>query len=220
MTWKSQDTKATHRLKQRWQFRKSKTMIKMIAAASINGVIGVNNELPWQNRWKDDMTFFRTMTKDSIVVMGRKTYQSIGGKPLPKRENRVVASKPFEEKAIGYLPPTSKANYTSLEVALAAPNPDNRDIWIIGGETLYTETVAKNYAQEIYLTLIPETIDTAGKTVSRFPFMHPLAFDCEKRMMDELLPMENKDKLIVAIYRPSKTVWTLSSTASETASSH
>jgi dihydrofolate reductase len=189
-------------------FRKDKTMIKMIAAASINGVIGVNNELPWQGRYADDMILFRTMTKDSIVVMGRKTYQSIGGKPLPKRENRVVASKPFEEKAVGYLPLTSKANYTSLEAALAAPNPDNRDIWIIGGETLYTETVAKNYAQEIYLTLIPEIIDTTGKTVARFPFMHPMAFDCEKKMMGELASVENKDKLIVAIYRPSKTIWT------------
>jgi dihydrofolate reductase len=187
-------------------FRKDKTMIKMIAAVSINGVIGINNELPWQGRYADDMKLFRTMTKDSIVVMGRKTYQSIGGKPLPKRENRVVASKPFEEKAVAHLSPTSKTNYTSLEAALAAPNPDNRDIWLIGGESIYTEGL--KYAQEIYLTLIPETIDTAGKTVARFPFMHPMAFDCEKKMMDELAPVENKDKLIVAIYRPSKTIWT------------
>ena len=198
-------------------------MIKMIAAVSINGVIGINNELPWKNRYANDMIFFRQMTKDSIVVMGRNTYQSIGGKPLPKRENRIVASKPYEEKAVDYFPPTSKTNYTSLAAALEAPNPDNRDIWLIGGAGIYEEAITKNLAAEIYLTLIPETIDTTGKTVARFPFIHPLAFDCEKRMMNELVPVENKDKLIVAIYRPSKTVWMVSSaaaTASETRSSH
>jgi dihydrofolate reductase len=187
--------------------------VKMIAAVSINGIIGIDNTIPWMGRYKDDMTFFRSMTKDSIVIMGLNTFISMGRKPLPKRINRIVSSifspsnadmKAASEKTTGC------EGYTNLKEAIDAPNPDGKTIWLIGGAGIYAEGL--EYANETLLTLIPEKVETKGKSVARFPYMHPLAFDCERRMMSELVPAADKQKLVVAIYRPSKTKWILEPT--------
>ena len=62
--------------------------IKLICAVSKNNVIGNNNKLPWDI--SEDLKRFRELTSENIVVMGRKTYDSIG-RPLPKRENLVLS---------------------------------------------------------------------------------------------------------------------------------
>ena len=62
-------------------------MISLIAAYDPNRVMGRQNSLPW--KIKEDMAFFKEITTDNIVIMGRKTYESIG-KPLPKRLNIVL----------------------------------------------------------------------------------------------------------------------------------
>jgi dihydrofolate reductase len=177
-------------------------MIKMIAAVSINGIIGIDNNIPWMGRYADDMKFFRTMTKDSIVVMGRKTFESMGSKPLPKRINRIVSA------TMSTSIPLSNGIcewYQTLQEAIDFPNPDGKDIWLIGGAGIYEEGL--NYIDEAYITLIPEKVDVAGKSCARFPYMHPLAFDCEKKMMGEIVSAAGEQKLVVAIYRPSKTKW-------------
>lgn len=184
------------------KIERKNTMIKMIAAVSENGVIGIDNDLPWvKDKYADDLKFFRHMTKNSVVVMGRRTFESVGSKPLPKRENRIV-SRDIDGQFI-----SSQTNwiiYASLQDAL--DNPNGKDIWIIGGQNIYTEGL--NYCDEVYTTLIPEKIDATGKSsVARFPYMHPLAWDCEKKMMGDLVPAAGVQKLIVAIYRPSKTIW-------------
>lgn len=62
--------------------------VRAIVAMSLNGVIGVDNDLPW--RLKDDMKLFKRLTTGRVVVMGRKTFESIG-KPLPDRVNVVLS---------------------------------------------------------------------------------------------------------------------------------
>ena len=62
-------------------------MISIIAAVSKNGVIGVDNKLPWN--LPEDLKRFKELTTNNVVIMGRKTYESIG-KPLPNRINIVV----------------------------------------------------------------------------------------------------------------------------------
>ena len=62
--------------------------IKLICAVSKNNVIGNNNKLPWNI--SEDLKRFRELTSENIIVMGRKTYDSIG-RPLPKRENLVLS---------------------------------------------------------------------------------------------------------------------------------
>ena len=67
-------------------------MIKIIAACSKNGVAGKDGKLPWN--YSEDLAHFKKMTLNSTIIMGRKTYESIG-KPLPHRKNVVITSTPI-----------------------------------------------------------------------------------------------------------------------------
>ena len=69
-------------------FKNATTNLKAVAAMSSNRVIGNNGELPWH--FSEDLKFFKKLTLNSTVVMGRKTFDSIG-KPLPKRKNIVIS---------------------------------------------------------------------------------------------------------------------------------
>lgn len=63
--------------------------MKMIVACDINGAIGKNNELPW--KLSEDLKNFRKITTGNTILMGRKTFESIGNKPLPNRRNIVLS---------------------------------------------------------------------------------------------------------------------------------
>lgn len=67
-------------------------MINMIAAIDSDNIIGYNGKLPWGNNLKADLTFFKKITKNSVVVMGRKTYDSLGKDKLPGRSIIVISS--------------------------------------------------------------------------------------------------------------------------------
>ena len=116
-------------------------MISIIVAIAKNGVIGDKNALLWHLR--EDMIHFRTITSGHPVVMGRKTYESIG-RPLPKRTNVVI---------------TRDTNLTiegctmahSLEQAIALFEP-SEEIFIIGGAQIYSQALP--LADRIYLTVV------------------------------------------------------------------
>ena len=114
-------------------------MITIVAACSANRVIGKDNKLIW--RVPGDLKRFKEMTTGHTVLMGRKTYESIG-KPLVNRRN-VVISRNSELIIEGCL------NYTSLTESL---NMFKNDLYIIGGEQIYRQTLP--YADKIELTLI------------------------------------------------------------------
>jgi dihydrofolate reductase len=126
--------------------------IALIAAVARNGVIGANNRLPW--RLPEDMKRFRALTTGHAVIMGRRTWESIG-KALPGRQNIVVTRQ------------TSRAAEDvefagSLDAALARvrlPDP----VFVVGGEALYREALPR--ADLLYLTEIER--DFAGD--ARFP---------------------------------------------------
>jgi dihydrofolate reductase len=126
--------------------------IALIAAVAQNGVIGADNRLPWQ--LPDDLRRFRALTTGHSIIMGRKTWESIG-KPLPERQNIVVTRRPDF-----HAPGAQLAN--SLEAALALailPEP----VFVIGGEALYR--AALPLARLLYLTEIQR--DFEGD--ARFP---------------------------------------------------
>jgi dihydrofolate reductase len=110
----------------------------LVAAVADNGVIGQDGQLPW--RLKSDMQHFRAVTMGKPVLMGRKTYLSIG-KPLVGRTNIVVSRDP-NFAALGVLVAPS------LETALAAARGDalrrGADaIAVIGGADLYAQTLGR-----------------------------------------------------------------------------
>ena len=127
--------------------------IALIAALASNGVIGIENRLPW--RLADDMRRFRALTTGHTIVMGRKTWDSIGKKPLPGRQNIVVTHQ-RDFRALG----CEVAHSLHEAIALAKlPDP----VFVIGGESLYREALP--IADLLYLTEIHR--EFAGD--ARFP---------------------------------------------------
>ena len=122
-------------------------MIKAIVAMAENRVIGNAGTIPWH--LPEDFKFFKATTMGHAILMGRKTYESIG-KPLPGRENIVLSrTMPLEN-----LPPGVTV-IRSLD-ELKEPT-DGRDLFVIGGEEIYRLLLPK--IQELYVTKVPRTIE-------------------------------------------------------------
>lgn len=116
-------------------------MISLIAAVGKNNELGLDNHLIFNI--PGDLKFFRNTTLGKTVIMGRKTYESIG-KPLPKRINIVVSNSLKETDGITII--------NSFEEVLEKYLNSEEEVFIIGGESLYNYFI--NYAQNIYLTKI------------------------------------------------------------------
>lgn len=121
-------------------------VISLIAAMADNRVIGIDNRLPWH--LPADMQWFRQHTLGKTVVMGRKTYDSIG-RPLPKRRNLVVSRTPgLTLEGCEVVP--------SIEAALACCAGE-AEVMIIGGASFYQQLLPR--AERLYLTLVHTTPD-------------------------------------------------------------
>ena len=117
--------------------------LSLIAALAKNRVIGRDGDIPW--RIPEDWQHFKRVTTGHPIIMGRKTYQSIG-KPLAGRTNIVVTRNRDLEIAGSVIK-------HSLEDALAFAAPLSSDeVFVIGGERLYTDALPK--ANKLYLTLV------------------------------------------------------------------
>jgi len=117
-------------------------MINIIVAASLNNIIGKDNSLIW--RQSADLKRFKELTTNKTVVMGRKTYDSIG-KPLPNRRNIVITRQNIE------IPGCEVVN--SLEEALKLDD----EIFIIGGGEIYQKSII--LAHKVFLTRIHVTVE-------------------------------------------------------------
>ncbi len=124
-----------------------KPLISLIAAMADNRVIGIANKLPW--KLPADMKWFRQHTLGKPIVMGRKTFESFGAKPLPGRTNIVVTSD------VNYRAAGSIVAH-SIDDALRFAG-DVPEVMIIGGATFYAQTLPR--AQRIYLTVVHHAFD-------------------------------------------------------------
>ncbi|MCK6474754.1 MAG: dihydrofolate reductase [Planctomycetes bacterium] len=118
----------------------------LIAAMAENRVIGRDNKLPWH--LPDDLQHFKRLTTGHPVVMGRKTFISVG-KPLPKREN-VILTRNKEFSAPGIVVCHSAED-------VAARYPGETEVFICGGEEIYRLFLDR--ADRIYLTVIHQSFD-------------------------------------------------------------
>ena len=127
-------------------------IISHVVAMSNNWVIGVNNDLPWS--LKDDLAHFKKYTTGKIMIMGRKTYESIG-RPLPNRVNYVISSTLKDIEGVSI--------FTSLEDAIEAAKIQNLDqdianeIAIIGGGYLFRDSI--HSFNKLVLTRVDCSID-------------------------------------------------------------
>ncbi|NPA71797.1 MAG: type 3 dihydrofolate reductase [Gammaproteobacteria bacterium] len=121
--------------------------IAMIAAMSKDRVIGLDNDMPWH--LPDDLKFFKAKTTGKPVIMGRKTFESIGSRPLPNRPNVVIS----RNKALVI---EGVQVFNSIEDALDAFQTAE-EVIIMGGGQLYKQMLPK--ADRLYLTLIDVTLE-------------------------------------------------------------
>ena len=140
-------------------------MIAAIVAVDGNNGIGFDGEL--LERIPEDMKRFRKLTEGNIVIMGRKTWDSLPNKPLPNRDNLIISSTlhlNFSEYE-GYRVSTSSIKWvefylTLLKVGYTVLNND-KDIFIIGGGSIYEQLLP--YCDTVYMTRINtthENVDT------------------------------------------------------------
>ncbi len=120
-------------------------MIYVIAAVSKNGIIGKNGKIPWNI--PADLAYFKKLTMGCTVVMGRKTYESIGH-PLPRRLNIVISSSKVY---------AAKNCITVKEFGEALDLSHNTDVFICGGYSVYKEALP--YADKLYITEVDESFE-------------------------------------------------------------
>ena len=151
-----------------------KPRVSLIVAMARNRVIGINNTLPWH--LPADLKHFKSLTMGHHIVMGRKTYESIG-KPLPGRMSVVVTRNPDYS-----VPGVIVEN--SLDAAIAACG-DDEEIFVIGGAELYRQAIA--LADRIYLTEIEAEISGDAHFTE-------LDFNTWQETMRESHPLDEKNR--------------------------
>ena len=122
-------------------------ILSLIVAAAENNVIGKDNKLPWH--LPDDLKRFRALTRGKAVIMGRKTFESIGH-PLPDRLN-IVVSRHLE------VAPAGCSLASSLTAALELARGESDEVFVIGGAELFG--LALPLADRLYLTRVHGKID-------------------------------------------------------------
>lgn len=142
----------------------TKPEIAIIVARARNGVIGRENALPW--RLRDDLRQFKQRTLGCPVIMGRKTWESLG-RPLPGRHNVVVSRQPDYCAAGATVTP-------SLEAAIAACGDAGR-VFILGGAQIYAQALA--LTDVLWITEVEADIDGDA----HFPPLPPGLFAEAKR---------------------------------------
>ncbi|RVU21886.1 dihydrofolate reductase [Methylobacterium oryzihabitans] len=121
------------------------TIACIVARSHPDGVIGRDNALPW--RLKTDLRFFRSVTMDHVVVMGRSTYASLG-RPLPGRLNIVLSQSGGEDR--GNLVWTSSRDMAVALADLVSVERNKRSVFVIGGARTYG--LFEDLFTRIYLT--------------------------------------------------------------------
>ena len=120
--------------------------IALVAAMAENRVIGRNNQLPW--RIPADLKHFKRLTMGKPIIMGRKTYESIG-RPLPGRDNIVITGDS------GYRAEGCQVVHSIGQAVQAAGAAE--EVMIVGGAELYRQTIAD--ADRLYLTLVKAEVE-------------------------------------------------------------
>jgi len=158
--------------------------LSAIAAMASNRVIGTSGDLPWNI--PEDFKFFKDKTMGHIMIMGRKTYDSFGGKPLPGRLHVVVTrQKEYTSKSV----PGVVIVFHTIDEALAYCQSQvakwGDEVFVIGGGEIYSALLSQT--DRIYLTEIhkefpgdthfPEFDKSVFREIERKPRVTPVPFD-------------------------------------------
>lgn len=122
--------------------------INLIVAMTEEGIIGQGNDLPWHI--PEDLKHFKKTTLSNIILMGRNTFESIG-KPLPGRKNFILTSDP-ERIPVQVRENENVFIFSSFEDAKTAASKMSEELYIIGGASVYRDTL--KYTDKLYISKI------------------------------------------------------------------
>ena len=136
----------------------SNVEVAQIVAMSQNRAIGKDNQLPWHI--SEDLKHFKHYTNGGIVIMGRKTFESMGSKPLPNRTNFVITTnldfKVDDESVIVM----HNLDDALTQAASLAHGKGLETIWIIGGEKVFEQAML--FSDRLEITYVDTVIDDAN----------------------------------------------------------
>lgn len=121
-------------------------MAGLIVGVAQNGVIGQGLEIPWH--YPEDLKWFKKTTMGGVLVMGRSTFESLGGRKLPGREIIVLSQS-------GNTYPNKVPSMMDA-IYLAGTRWADKPLWVVGGASVYAEALERGLVSVIYRTLIPE----------------------------------------------------------------
>ncbi len=130
----------------------SQPKMSMIVAMSRNGVIGINNSLPWHLR--DDLQHFKRVTHGKPIIMGRKTYDSLG-RPLPGRANIILSRQ--EGLLIEGCSTVSTIEQAIASAVTICEQTSVDEYFVIGGAEVYA--MCMPFVQQLFITLVDVTLD-------------------------------------------------------------
>jgi dihydrofolate reductase len=155
--------------------------VVLISAVSENNVIGRDGDMPW--KLSTDLKRFKQMTLGKPVIVGRKTLESFGGKPLPGRPHVVVTRDPSRSVEGCHM---AKSLEEALQIARhIATESGASEICVIGGGEIYAQAIGKAHA--LYITHVEAVIED-GDTV--FPVIDPMLFE---KAEETAVPAGEKD---------------------------
>ena len=164
--------------------------ISIIAAIGKNRELGKDNKLLWHI--PQDLKHFKKLTQNHVVIMGRKTFQSIG-KPLPKRVNIIITrNKNFS--------PPSCLVFNSFKKALKEAKKRERkgEVFVIGGGEIYKQAIS--FAGKLYLTIV-DTRLPAGQENSEADTYFPDYSDFKKTIFEEKHQNDNHSYTFLELKR-------------------
>ncbi len=167
----------------------------IIAAVADNGAIGKDNSLLWHIA--EDMKYFRRTTSGNPVLMGYRTFLSIGGRPLPKRDNVVVSTREWKDIPEGVkVADGLEAAYSLIEKDHAG---EDVKLFIIGGGETYRKALPT--ADKLYITHV-RTIISGADTF--FPLIDPAIWEAESATQEATDPETGFDYTFVVYRRKAR----------------
>lgn len=181
--------------------------LKLIVCKSSNNVIGINNSMPWN--LPEDLNYFREQTKGCAIVMGKNTWMSLPKRPLPDRTNVIVSNR----QSRGFL---SDDEYDNMSIihAYGIETPEDftkkiasleekyKDVWIIGGASIYNLALDCLEFDEVHVTNILREItpENESDNVVYFPMDKVLA---------KYVPEEEHADIYTSLYMPDREKYTI-----------
>ncbi len=152
-------------------------MISLILARAQNGVIGLDNRLPWH--LPEDLRIFKTLTLNKTIIMGRKTWESLPKRPLPQRHNVIIT----RQGNLGndY---NNNENIQFCTMDGASQMANGRDCFVIGGAEIYRQFV--NICHTIYISQLQQSFD--GTAFFDETLLAPFSKRAEKPFPNATIP--------------------------------